>query len=228
MSTDSKNTTDAAIGRVEAIIISHTKDANRLLLIIISISFFFLAAVFLPILKNYLNVNKTYTSVDGNNSFIEKVNQIKGISVKQYDTLVTKAIFYQKLLNTNHEATLSADKLIAPVQKQDLSDYVLYGVFILIFGVTTSLYRFHLKEISKQEHYLVGFQRIRIAGVNSTTKYDDEVKVSLTKDAFTFNENAPRKDKLIESPIPGHPSSDIATELLNKLLDKFDLTAKKE
>lgn len=91
----------------------------------------------------------------------------------------------------------------------------------------TSFYRFFLKEISKQEHYLVGFHRIRIAGNNSTTKYDDEVKIALTHNAFNYeNSTSNKKGKNVESPIPGHPTSDITTTLLNKIIDQLDFKSK--
>lgn len=97
--------------------------------------------------------------------------------------------------------------------------YLLYAVFILLIGIVTSFYRFHLKEVSKNEQYRIGFQRIRIAGNNSSTKYDDYVKYYLSKDAFLFG-NKPSKE-MIESPLPGHPSSDIATFGINKIVEEI-------
>ncbi len=99
--------------------------------------------------------------------------------------------------------------------------YILYGIFILIFGVVTSFYRFHLKEISKYEHHLLGFNRIRIAGNNSITGYDDYVKYFLSKDAFSSDSKS-SNDKF-DSPLPGHPSSDISATIVNKLIEKLDI-----
>ena len=105
--------------------------------------------------------------------------------------------------------------------------YIFYGVFILVFGILTSFYKFHLKEAAKYEHFLFGFLRIRIAGNNSKTRYEDEVKTSLTKDAFSI-EHKPliSKDKGIESPIPGHPTSDAFIFIMNKILGSVEITAK--
>ena len=87
----------------------------------------------------------------------------------------------------------------------------------------TSFYRYHLKEISKIEKYYFGFLRIRIAGNNSETGNDDLVKSSLTYDAFSN----PTSNKKVESPIQGHPASDLYANIINKLLDKFELKTKK-
>lgn len=101
--------------------------------------------------------------------------------------------------------------------------FVLYAIFILIFGVLISLYRFHLKEISKYEHFNIGFHRIRIAATNSKAEFDTEVRIALTDQAFVLEVKSGvfTKDKKIESPIAGYPSSDAMTFLFNKLLEKF-------
>jgi hypothetical protein len=44
--------------------------------------------------------------------------------------------------------------------------------------------RLTLKEISKNEHYLLGFHRIRAAGRNSKIGFEDYAKLYLTKDTF--------------------------------------------
>jgi len=105
----------------------------------------------------------------------------------------------------------------------------LYGLFVLVFSVTISLYRYCLKQISKIEHFYFGLLRIRIAGNNSKTGFDDYVKESLTKDAFSFETNSPlfTKSKPIESPIQGHPISDLSTTIINKLLETYELKPKK-
>jgi hypothetical protein len=102
--------------------------------------------------------------------------------------------------------------------------YIVYGIFILIFGVTTSFYRFHLKEISKYEHFLFGFLRIRMA-CHDDIQNNVEVKNALTQDAFA-TEVKVRKEQRIDSPIPGHPTSDIGSAVMNKILDAIDFTAK--
>jgi hypothetical protein len=100
--------------------------------------------------------------------------------------------------------------------------YIFYGIFILVFGVFTSLNRFHLKQASKYEHYMIAFQRVRIAGNNPD--FSDNVRASLLIDAFTYETRS--SSKRIESPIPGHPTSDVGTALLNKIMDSLDVVLK--
>jgi len=98
-----------------------------------------------------------------------------------------------------------------------------YGAFILVFSVLTSFYRFHLKEISKYEQLSLGYHRIRIAARNSKDKFETEVRTALTENAFSYEPKTSifSKEKKVESPIPGHPSSDAFTYLLNKVLEKI-------
>lgn len=105
-----------------------------------------------------------------------------------------------------------------------------FAIIIIVFSVIMSIYRFHLNEISKAEHYKIGFMRIRIAASNSKPQYQSEVRTALTERAFAYE--APShglfKNKHIESPLPGHPTTDISAHLLDKLLDKFELVESKK
>ena len=104
--------------------------------------------------------------------------------------------------------------------------YFVYGVFVIIFGVFTSFYRFHSKEISKQEHYLLGFHRIRIAGNKSSDGFDGNVNLYLTKDAFDFSiVNSNRK---VRNPLPGHPGSDLTSEVINRVFNLLDSAMKRD
>jgi len=111
------------------------------------------------------------------------------------------------------------------------SNTVIFGllaIFVVVFSVFMSIYRFHLNEISKAEHFKLGFMRIRIAAHNSKPAFQTEVRQALTERAFAY-EAPPQglfKNKRVESPLPGHPPSDIAVHLLDRLLDKFELTEK--
>lgn len=224
------NTTDLAIIRCEEIIQKHSKKANQLLAIVLFVTIAFIFITSIPLISQYTNIGRTTTIIGSgtDNNYIKKINDLKINNISQYDSLINKAISFQKLLNAKNQENISFRKSIETKQEASFSDYILYGIFILLFGVFTSLYRFHLKEISRQEHYLIGFQRIRIAGVNSTSKYDDEVKIALTNNAFSFDPEKGSKDiKSIESPVQGHPTSDIATSLINKILEKVDFTPKK-
>lgn len=98
--------------------------------------------------------------------------------------------------------------------------YIIYAIFIAIFGVTTSFYRFHLKEVSKYEHSQLGYYRIRLAIDQSKTGFDDDIKFQIINNAFDIGSKV-SKDK-VESPLPGNPSSDIFAMLVNKLTELID------
>ncbi|MBI4808032.1 MAG: hypothetical protein HY799_03650 [Nitrosomonadales bacterium] len=106
--------------------------------------------------------------------------------------------------------------------------FSLLAIFALVFGVLMSVYRFHLNETSKAEHYRIGFMRIRIAANNNSQGFQSEVRHALTEKAFAFQSSTGMfRGKNIESPLPGHPTSDVAAIILDKLLDKLELIEKK-
>lgn len=117
------------------------------------------------------------------------------------------------------------------VQSVDILYYILFGIFVIIFGVMMAVYRFHLAEIAKAEHYKIGFMRIRIAANNIEKGFLTEVRLALTDSAFDNGKvlSATGRTKKLESPLPGHPTSDVGTAILNKLLDQVEvhLTTKK-
>ena len=147
-----------------------------------------------------------------NSSQIDYKESLLGIATDT--TITTKPEILTHLLETNNSN----------------SNLVLYALLILVFGVFTSLYRFHLKEIAKYQHYLLGFMRIRIAANNSENGFNTEVRQSLTNEAFSYDTKTPLigKDKKIENPLPGHPSADIGTLILNKLIDSMEIVTKKK
>jgi hypothetical protein len=107
--------------------------------------------------------------------------------------------------------------------------YGLFAIFVVVFGVLMAVYRFHLNEIARTEHYKMGFMRIRVAAKNhSYPGFNSEVRVSLTNEAFTYNPSSvfSSKDKKVDSPLPGHPTSDLSAVLINKLLDGIDIKKK--
>ena len=130
-----------------------------------------------------------------------------------------------------YERESELDSIISTLKKHQEGDnslnFIIYGFFIIIFGVVISFYRFHLKEIAKYENFLLGFQRIRIAGNNSLNGYETEVRQALTQDAFVMETKSVTTKKTIESPIPGHPTSDLSVFLLNKIMDAIEVSAKK-
>ena len=135
----------------------------------------------------------------------------------------------QKSVASTYALAALDEKMVASPQ---LSSAVLFGffaIFVIVFSVFTAIYRFHLNEISKAEHYKLGFMRIRIAGANTKPAYQSEVRKALTEHAFAYEKPSHGlfKNKHVESPLPGHPTADITTHLLDKLLDKFELVERK-
>jgi len=104
--------------------------------------------------------------------------------------------------------------------------YVFVGVFIVVFGVLMAIYRFHLTEISRAQQQKLGLQRIRIAANNNDKDgFGSEVRESLTYGAFDYTTG---KEKKMESPLPGHPTSDFATLFMNKVLDNINIDFKQK
>lgn len=100
------------------------------------------------------------------------------------------------------------------------------GLSVLIFSVFTGMYRFHQKEIAKNEHHKLGFTRIRIAANNADREgFKDEVRTALTLNAFSVPADSlfGNKEKTVESPVPGHPTSDLAAGIVNKLLEQVEI-----
>lgn len=117
------------------------------------------------------------------------------------------------------------DKISLPEPLQ----YILAGIFVVVFGVVMAVYRFRLNEIAKATHYKIGFMRIRVAANNfDRDGFNTEVRQSLTERAFDYSASSllSSKGKQVESPLPGHPTSDIFAMFLNKLLEDFELKKK--
>lgn len=108
--------------------------------------------------------------------------------------------------------------------------YMVLAFVIMFFGVFMSVYRFHLKEASKYNHLHIAFLRVRVAGNNTEEGFQSEVRQALTENAFQLELNSAKNvfnsRKKIESPIPGHPSSDLSTLVINKLLDNIEFQKK--
>jgi hypothetical protein len=105
---------------------------------------------------------------------------------------------------------------------------VTYGLFafaFVVFGVLMAVYRFHLGEIAKAEHYKLGFLRIALAGGQAEFASSIELQLALIRGAFD-NQHDKHPKRSVESPLPGHITTDIATSLLNKIIGSFDIVAK--
>jgi hypothetical protein len=115
----------------------------------------------------------------------------------------------------------------SPSTSSAATNYVIFGLCVLVFGVLMAIYRFHLTEIAKGEHFQLGFLRIRIAANNIAEGFLSEVRRSLTESAFDYAKPsiAIGKTRKLESPLPGHPTSDIATFILNKVFEQVEVRA---
>lgn len=118
--------------------------------------------------------------------------------------------------------------------EKPLSDtfaYLLFGSFVTVFAVLMATHRFHLSESSRMNHIRLGFMRIRVAGRNTKLAWQSEVRQALTTGAFptadastgiSFGKSKPQ----VESLLPGHPASDLSAQILNKVLEKLEISVK--
>lgn len=228
------NSIDAAISVCSTNVTTHRVLANKLLILIIGTTMSFVGLQILDIQNNRVDRKVTkdmYAQLRkdlGNYKQIYSYNDEDSLTT-QRDTLdaITKHA-YMKLDITSKAVSEIGEELKLD-KTGGFTYFILYGIFIIVFSVLISFYRFHQKEISKYEHYLIGFHRIRIAANNSVGKFEDEVRTSLTKDAFVYESSSGlfTKYKKIESPIPGHPTSDIATYMINKIFNSIEIREKK-
>ena len=151
---------------------------------------------------------------------------IYGVSLAGLSSRIDLEGFYNPRgseATTLNEQALNA-AFAANTQRQSITTYVLLGLSVLVFGVLMAVYRFHLQEIAKAEHYKIGFLRIKIAATHSSEGFGSEVREALTINAFDDKKTSPARGK-VESPLPGHPTSDVATLFINKVFETFELRA---
>jgi hypothetical protein len=120
------------------------------------------------------------------------------------------------------------------IRDKPMSDtfaYLLFGSFVTVFAVLMATHRFHLSEASRMNHIRLGFMRVRVAGRNTKPAWQGEVRHALTDGAFP-NIEASRSFGLgqgkskVENPLPGHPGLDLSAQILNKVLEKLDISVK--
>lgn len=229
-----QNSIDTAISVCNDKINVHRALANRFLFIVIALSLLFIGSqgmkvfyetqrasdirFFYEKLQNDLQNVKNlygYNLLDSLNPKQDTLDQIKTLVLLQRDLTINSMNKLKETLNSK--------------SSYGFDDFILYGIFILIFSIVTSFYRFHQKEVSKYEHYLIGFHRIGIAANNSPKKFEDQVRTALTREAFTYETSKGlfSKEKKIESPIPGHPTSDLATIMINRIFDAIEIKERK-
>ena len=204
---EEQKTIDLAISSVEEQIGQHQKSAKRILLYVI---YFAVVLIFTGAFLYSFQIYQTQVITDDYSRLIHNVRT----RIESSDELATEFGKIISVINNQLEKN----------QIDPSSIYAFIGVFIVVFGVMMAIYRFHLTEISRAHQYRFGLLRIRIAANNyDIPGFDTEVRQSLTHDAFQFSTG---KEKKIESPLPGHPSSDLVTIFLNKFFDSFKIEAK--
>lgn len=126
--------------------------------------------------------------------------------------------------NTPNERVSYVTQIGEIVEKNKTLLFVFVGLSVMNFGVFMALHRHHLNEVSKARHFKLGFQRVQIAAENySHDGYQTEVRQSLVEGAFSYNQVSSLGSKKVESPMPGHPTSDISTLFLNKMLEAVEV-----
>jgi hypothetical protein len=120
------------------------------------------------------------------------------------------------------------DQLGSPTPISDKEIYGAGALLIVFVSVFVGLYRTHLREIIRNEAFLFALLRIKAAAPGGNEAIDPEVKACLLKDPFEVPREPSilRREKKIESPLPGHPTSDLSALLLNKVLDQVELVMK--
>ena len=243
------NSIDQAIEITKSNITTHRRQSRTFLMLILVLILTFIFTQFYQSLIEQKNIDRTAELIKEISQFKSDINlsfnnyvsaneKLKNIDSEFYRYIKERIAedsssidLHERMINYLNSDSVNVQSTMNKIDRipeklsvnsfPEATIYILYGLFILIFGVITSFYRFHLKEISKNEHILIGFYRIRIAGNNSETGYNDYVKYYLSKDAF-FSSDKPSPER-IESPLPGHPTSDISTTILNKLIEKLDI-----
>lgn len=218
-----------AIKNTQSSIKSNRTQARLVLFFILLVVIFFLLRVGAPFIRTYLLMGKvtpTVSMYDPSNNHIRQLENIPQATVLQYDSLVSKGIAYQQLLNQKTGFELEMQKQLLHERPADVSDYLLYTLFVVLFGVFTSLYRYFLREMARHQHYLMGFDRLRIALSMQAPRYHSLIMEALVHHAFYAHDV--RDKPAVNSPLPGHPLSDFSAQLLSRIADKIDFTFQKE
>lgn len=217
MSTENENSINKAIQACEATISSHRRLSLMLLMgIIFTLTGFFSYFIF--------------AYQDSKVSYKEKLE--KSYEAYQHVSQINDTLF-SMLPNTLRVKGLhlTSKPNLESVKVESNSNFINYGIYlfgVVIISILTALYRLHIKEIAKAEHNLVGFYRIRIAGDNYTEGFATEVREALALGAFYSESDSTSifDRKKMESPVPGHPGSDIVTLVINKLLENIEIKPK--
>lgn len=216
---DKNNSIDSAIEACNKTISTHRRASNLILIGVL----FTLFGFFSYFLFIYQESRSSYQS--RLNELYYNYKELESWN----DSLLTKIpaeqrsqLYYPRNLNA---------QLIKP-ETTSSSNFINYGIYlfgIVVISILTALYRLHLKEISKAEQNLIALYRIRIAGNNYSDGFSTEVRKALTENAFYAGDGDKglfNRTKKVESPVPGHPGSDLVTLVVNKLLENVEIKPK--
>lgn len=158
-----------------------------------------------------------------------KPDSQEALEVKFFQSRVERSTEQRKV--ANEERIKAVENINKHKSPPLLTDAILYGaaaLFVVLIGLLAGLYRQHVREVTRNEQMRIGFHRIRIAANNASLPgFGTEVRVSLTQGAFdSTREDAATRGKKIESPLPGHPGSDISSAVLNRFLEQVDIILK--
>ncbi|HEY6512864.1 MAG TPA: hypothetical protein VI032_12840 [Burkholderiaceae bacterium] len=206
-----------AIADLEKLIVEHSRAARGVVTYLVGAFLLLLASgTVMHLAETYMAI----TVVSGFDTALVKLRKVPGAQNDEPEPPISRI---EEQLRPQINAIANHAKTFGG---QYYSALLLSGaaVFALVFGLLMAVYRHHLTEISKLQHYKTAFTRLRVAIRTSTTPDARALALaSLMDHAFDYRSG---KEKVVESPAPGHPLSDASTLLLNKLLDALDATKK--
>ena len=156
-----------------------------------------------------------------NSNLSEKITPIIQEFMKRIRNIDTNNSFPDQLCGELSSNILLQLRTAEVVSLRDKSILVFsFAIFTLVFGVLMAIYRHHLIEISKCQYFRIAFMRIEAATDDILNGEDKSVlKSSLADRAFDYRSG---KETKIEGPLPGHPTSDATTAIINRLLELLE------
>ena len=166
MTEQSTNTTDIAIEICKENISNHRKQSSRLLMFILGLTAIFVLSQVYSSYFNRIRISSVAYTIDETNKDLDNVSNYFEFTPTDTlkfnnDTSYRRKQRIVKMLSDSYAKVNSINNQMTELNNKTV-ELILYGIFILIFGVLTSFYRFHLKEISKYEHFLIGIHRVRL------------------------------------------------------------------
>ena len=117
----------------------------------------------------------------------------------------------------------SVSSVISFLETSRAGWFAFVAVLSLVF-IIVSLYRMHAREYTRLEVAKMGLLRSGVAAAVAGREDRTEVVKALVKDAFSSEAEQRGRlgKKSLESPLPGQPTSDLLTMIVNKLFQMLD------